>query len=432
MATIGVLDIGTGSVKVIIGTYSEGSAFEVSAKGEVKVKKADRGYLSKPSTFVKYIKKAVAVAEETSGTQIHDLHIVFQPPHLKSSNVTVSMKLGEEPQLIEEEHIKELFNRALEKAKEPNYEILHAIPRYFKLDGDLYYEPYDLEASEIEAEYHIIKVPVTVLRNTSKVVEKSGYIPGKKIFGTYAAAFAVFEEEDFDTDILLIDLGHTTTSFVYFEGGSPKISGVIPKGGRLLTEYIAHQYKLPFQEAERIKEEFAVAHPSLISEETGEILAKTKDGKDVVIPLSEIEALTEGFLGEILEPVFERLYKEGVNLEQAFFDTVLIGGGANIKGLPEYFRELGLPARIGTPQNVSSLMDDIFNPKYAAALGAAVYVASKEEEGDDTLLFLPEDKEENIPVPDLPIPELDEGKEEKKKGIFGRILSSLKNIFMGD
>ncbi len=427
MGTVGVIDIGSYSAKVVIASVEEEGFPEVLGIGEEKIKGIERGNVVKASTARRFIKKALKLAEETAGEIPEKLYIIFSHPAIKGENEKVSTDFGGELVDISEEHLEDLKKKVLEQTEEKGFKVIHVIPRYFLLDGEKYYEPLDMTASKIEAEYHVVKIPKVPSRNMEKLITSLKYIPADKFFGAYAASKAVFDEEELEKPTVLIDLGHTTTSYVYFEEGSPKFSGVLDIGGRDITEEISRTFKIPLHEAERLKHDYAVASRELV-ETDEEILAKDKEGNDVTVKLSELAAIAERYTEEVFGRVFEELYKKGVTLEE-IEEVVLIGGGAYLGGIKEFLKGLGFTARIGIPQNISSLMDKAMEPKYAALLGALQLVGNDSETEGFFEEFLPP-KESAVNIPELE--GLTEKRSEKKKGILSRFFGFFKNIFSED
>ena len=61
--------------------------------------------------------------------------------------------------------------------------------------------------------------------------------------------------------------------------------------------------------------------------------------------------------------------------------VVLTGGGASTIGMVDLSRqELGMPVRIGIPQNVTGLVEEISQPAFGASLGLVHYGASYQTE----------------------------------------------------
>mgnify|MGYP003682786285 CR=1 FL=1 len=59
---------------------------------------------------------------------------------------------------------------------------------------------------------------------------------------------------------------------------------------------------------------------------------------------------------------------------------VLTGGGSLSPGLSEIAKKIiGLPVKIGYPQKITGLIDEVYSPEFAALVGLAMYVKNTEE-----------------------------------------------------
>ena len=435
MGTLGVVDIGSHKIKVALFSIDESGTPEILSIGEEVSKGIEKGSILKPSSAKKLIRKAIKIAEEGAGTEAESYYILISHPSLKSSNEKAFLDFKGELVEIDREHLDELRRQVEETAKEPTFKIIHIIPRYYILDGEKHYEPEDLVASRIEAEYHVVKLPLATAKNTERLLTSLKLLVNGNLFGAYTASLAVLDEEDLESNILLVDLGHTTTSYVFFKDGAPLYSGVVDIGGKDITEEIAKFFRISLAEAERIKHDYVTALRELVSEEE-EIVARDKEGNEVSVKLSDLAAITEQVLSEIFGYILEELYRKGVKLEEEIEEIVLVGGGAHLKGIKDFVKSLGFPVRLGIPKNISSIHDKAMDPQFAPLVGVAAYLSQQDEIPSESDLpfgsalgdFFKE-KDAGVDLGDL----LETEEVEKKpKGFFGRIAAFFKNIFSGD
>ena len=423
---VGVIDIGSATVKVLIAEVDE-DFVNILGFGEEKAKGIDKGVIVKISAARKAIKSAVKLAESAAGESLNSYYLMVSHPQLKAENTKVSLEISQTPVDIEPYHIEKLKEEVKKIAQEEGYEIIHVIPRYFILDGDKYYEPVGLIASKIEAEYHVIKLPLIASRNIEKTVNSLQYKANRLFFPAYTASHSVLDEEDLENNILLLDLGHTTTGYVFFQEGSPLISGVIPKGGKGITEDLAAAFYIPLSEAERLKVENGYALASLVPEEE-EIAVQDKEGNTITVKARDVAFVIEENLRGIVSDILETLYSKGVDIERDIDEVVLVGGGSQLKGIKEFFEEL-LPfrVRIGKPKDITVFNEKILSGAYAPVLGAVEFLkkTGKITPVETNPFSLPPEGKEELP------PEADgfSEAEEKKRGFFGKIVAFFKNIF---
>jgi cell division protein FtsA len=425
MKPVGIVDIGSSTIKVLISNVENGD-FEILAFNEEKAKGIEFGNVIRASLARKVIKDTIKTAESMAGIEPEGYYIAVSNPNLKSFNEKVELTISETPEEITEEHLETLKKGLLEKVQEKGYEVIHTVPRYFILDGEKYIEPLDLIASKVEAEYHVIEIPTTIKRNLEKLLTQIGFKPLGVVFSSLVAKEAVLDEEDLENNILILDLGSSSTGYVFLKEGSPYISGVIRKGGKALTEALMANYMIPFSEAERIKVEYGLL--PLISEEIPEeINVRGKDGKEVQVNTKFAAEILEKNIEEILASVLEELYKRNVNIDYEIQEIVLVGGGALLPGLKEFLSySVNLPVRLGLPGTLSE-NEKLNSPIYASLLGGMKYISQIWETNEPSLFGL--DIEENNKSEEIKESNSEVVSQNTKGNIFTRFFKAIKNIF---
>jgi cell division protein FtsA len=425
MKPVGIVDIGSSTIKVLISNVENGD-FEILAFNEEKAKGIEFGNVIRASLARKVIKDTIKTAESMAGIEPEGYYIAVSNPNLKSFNEKVELTISETPEEITEEHLETLKKGLLEKVQEKGYEVIHTVPRYFILDGEKYIEPLDLIASKVEAEYHVVEIPTTIKRNLEKLLTQIGFKPLGVVFSSLVAKEAVLDEEDLENNILILDLGSSSTGYVFLKEGSPYISGVIRKGGKALTEALMANYMIPFSEAERIKVEYGLL--PLISEEIPEeINVRGKDGKEVQVNTKFAAEILEKNIEEILASVLEELYKRNVNIDYEIQEIVLVGGGALLPGLKEFLSySVNLPVRLGLPGTLSE-NEKLNSPIYASLLGGMKYISQIWETNEPSLFGL--DIEENNKTEEIKKSNSEVVSQNTKGNIFTRFFKAIKNIF---
>ncbi len=436
-STVGIVDIGSYSIKAAIAKIGN---FEIEILGfaEEKSKGINKGNIVKASTARTAVYKAIKQAEsQAGGIQPSYYYVLISNPHTKSSNEKVSLEISPTPIEVEPEHLEKLKQAVKEKVSEESFTIIHLIPRYYLLDGEKFYEPLEMIASKIEAEYHVIKLPLLTAKTVEKLLRSVGKKTKRILFPPLMAAEGCLEEEEKELNKLIIDLGHTTTSYVYYSEGSPYLSGVLPMGGAEITLDISTHFQIPLAEAQQLKEEVGYASPTVVENPDEEVVVKNREEKEISINIGELAAVIEARIGDILATVLEEIYKKGVNIETDIEEIVLVGGGANLKGLKEFLKEtIGLPVRKGIPYDVNSLYGEkLLNPTYAGLIGAARFLSNiwEEEEADNSPFKLsPPKKEEIPPEADAAIGQIMEEHKKSKDSFLKRLFINLKNLFSGE
>lgn len=143
---------------------------------------------------------------------------------------------------------------------------------------------------------------------------------------TFSLARALLQPTEKAT--LLIDFGSRATTFHIIEGGIPRVSHTIDFGGYDITKNLAKALTISEKEAEAMKNNFGISEKQEQSARTHiESLVKRQSDK-----------------AKDLVKLFEQ--KESKKISK----SILIGGGANLLGLSEYWaKEFVMETAIGNP-----------------------------------------------------------------------------------
>lgn len=165
--------------------------------------------------------------------------------------------------------------------------------------------------------------------------------------------------ESTNEGVLLIDIGASKTIVVFIKEGTPLALRSFALGGDAITNAIAKELNVPFSEAEQIKKTSVSAVASEESPENQRLNNAVKTALD-------------RFNGELLRTV--RFLSQQLNLSPQL-KIILTGGGALLKGMPEYIQEtLGHETNI--LNSIGSLRDNSggdLNPAcFATTIGLAL------------------------------------------------------------
>jgi type IV pilus assembly protein PilM len=150
-----------------------------------------------------------------------------------------------------------------------------------------------------------------------------------------AISRSLVQDEVSEFPILLIDFGALRTSFIIFAGRSLRFTTSIKVSSQILTEALSKNLKIKIEEAEKIK----------IKQGLGE-----KDSKIFQALIPCLTDLSEQ-IKKYLHYYDTHIFHDHLPLENKLVKKIIIsGGGANLKGLPEFLSsELNLPVQVANP-----------------------------------------------------------------------------------
>ncbi|MDO8435792.1 MAG: type IV pilus assembly protein PilM [bacterium] len=346
------LDISDLSIKAV-QLAKKKSGFEIVSFGSAQLKEGAirAGEIKNENTLSDAIRKALA---ETKGKKIKAKNVVASLPEEKAFLQVIQM-----PRLPEEDLKSAVIYEAENYIPLPMEEVYLDTQIILPLKNHL--DHYDILIAALARK---------TVDSYYSCIEKAGLKPRVLEIESLAIARALAKDGVAKSPLLLIDLGATKTSFIVFSGTAVRFTSSIPVSSQKLTEAIARTLKIDLAEAEKIKIEYGLE--AITRKKSGEIF-------DALIPpLTDLVEQIKKHLSFYRDhSSHEHLSPNGAVIEK----ILLCGGGANLKGLPDFLSsELGLPVELGNPlinilpedkKAISSLSFEA-SLSYATALGLAL------------------------------------------------------------
>lgn len=331
---------------------------------------------------VEAVIESVEGAERMAGFNIDSAYVSLGGAQVSSQNshgvVAVTDPQGE----IGDPDVSRVVEAASAISLPSSRELIHVIPREFIVDGDAgVKDPVGMSGIRLEVETHLVTASSSGVKNMRKAINEVGINVSKLVYSGLASGDSVLTKTEKELGCILVDIGGGTTSVaVYVEGGL-SYSCVIPVGAKNVTNDLAIGLRVSLESAEKIK--IALSdHEKKIKK-----VKDTKESGPDEIDLSSLDSaetkkvsrktLVEGIvrprLNEIFGMIKIQLEKEGL-LNRVPSGIVLTGGGAETVGVAESAKRImSLPVRVGTPNGVTGLIDDIIQPAYATAVGLILF-----------------------------------------------------------
>lgn len=201
------LDIGTSSVKVIIGEMVN-DTLNIIGVGKVQSEGLRKGSIVDIDETVHSIKRAVEQAERMIGMEINQVIVGVTGNHVKLQPCHGVVAVSSENREISDEDISRVIDAAQVVSIPPEREIIDVIPKQFIVDGlDEINDPRGMIGVRLEIEGMIITGSKTILHNTLRCVEKAGLeILDITLQPLAAGAFALSKDEK-NLGVALVDIG---------------------------------------------------------------------------------------------------------------------------------------------------------------------------------------------------------------------------------
>lgn len=368
------VDVGTTKVCALIGEVDEDNALTVVGVGVAPAMGLRKGVVVDIDEAAASIKSALEKTERISGYKIGTALVGIAGGHINSQNshgiVAISPQLHE----VTQSDVDRAIDAARAVAVPHNREVLHVIPREYIVDGEEgIKDPLGMSGYRLEVVTHIVTGAMASIHNLEKCVQRTGIEIDDMVLEPMASGEAVLSAAERDLGVALVDIGGGTTDVAIYVNGGIYHTGVLPIGGNHLTNDIAVGLRAPFTVAEEMK----IMHGCAVA-------SKVKD--DAMLDMVTFEnasgeKVSRRFLCEILEAraremmalVAEEIKKSGYRGVLPA-GVVLTGGSSQLSDLGELGRNvLQLPVRLGRPEHIAGLTDDVSGPAYATSVGLLLW-----------------------------------------------------------
>src|SRR5579875_123337 len=365
------LDIGTSSVKVIIGEMVSDSgkgSLNIIGVGNVKSEGLRKGSIVDMDDTVHSIRRAIEQAERMVGMEIHEVvvgipghNIMLHPCH---GIVAVSGQNRE----ITNEDVTRVIEASYAGSIPPERVNMGVIQRQFILDGkDEIHDPRGMIGVRLEMDGTLVTGSNSVVANIIRCVERAGLNFSDIILQPLAAGDYALSKDEKNLGVALLDIGGGSTTIAVYEDGFLKATSVIPVGGDLITNDLSKVLHTSTEDAEAIKIKHGHAFYDQASED--EYFSVPIIGSDQHQQYNQlyVSEIIEARMEEIFELIAKELKRLGVTDLPGGF--VLTGGTAKMQGILELAQDIfNNPVRIAVPDYIG-----VREPQYTTAVGLIKY-----------------------------------------------------------
>ncbi|HEX7578818.1 MAG TPA: cell division protein FtsA, partial [Thermoanaerobaculia bacterium] len=294
------LDIGSTKVCTLIAETKEDGRVEIVGKGTASHKGARKGAIIDVPATVEAIKRATEEAELMAGVQVERAVAGVAGPSVRSFNSRQVVAVSAKNREISREDIARALDAARSVPIPSEFEILHVLPREFVVDGqDGVADPLGMVGSRLEADVHVITLPVATTQNLLNCINRAGIEVIEMVLEPLAAGAAVLTPDEKELGVVLADIGGGTTEIAVWRQGALVHTSVLGIGGDHFTNDLAVVLKTPVPDAERIKKKYGAALVALVGED-----------ETVDVPLTGgrgVQPVSRRRIAEILQPRTEEL-----------------------------------------------------------------------------------------------------------------------------
>jgi len=372
------IDIGSSKIATVCGIEAkEGGELRIIGYNQTLSRGVKKGLIVDIDEVCGVLEESVEKAERMAGHKINSAYITVGGPHISSFNshgiVAVANPQGE----IVDDDIERAIDAARAISISNTREIIDVLPRDYIVDGQPGIKnPIGMSGVRLEVDTHIITASHTNLKNINRCLNDLGINNLGYVFSGLSSAETVLTETEKELGVVLVDVGGGKIDVCIFTDGAIAYSSSIPVGAKNITNDIAVGLRISLDSAEKVK-----LFLGQLSSDDALAKFRKKEGEVQISQLNlpekldsiSLKTLVDGIMKPRIEEIFKLIFDEieksamGQNIPSGL---VITGGGALTIGMLETGKKvIGLPIRLGIPEGVTGLVDEVLSPPFASTIG---------------------------------------------------------------
>lgn len=341
-----VLDVGSYSMKLIIGERGPNKTFKINYSEEFPYGGFSNGDFLEEDKLSSVIGVAIQRAELVLRDKIDRLFVgvpgEFTFSYCKNFSISLLKK-----KRVSDEDIAKLYDTAY-AANNPEYKLITRAALYFVLSGGRKVSSALGHVSDSLGgiiSFHLCKM--SFIRLFAKALKSYG-VGSVEYYPSYLAeALYLFEPCERDRGCTLVDIGYITSSFCSIMGNGTLFQKSFSLGGGYITAKLVEVFKIPYNAAEALKRQINVFF-SPFNEACYEF---EEAGKYYSIPVKKANNCVKTVLDEMAEQISKCMDEAIIGSSGENAVLSLTGGGISyMRGAKEYLgSRLGVPVQMIAP-----------------------------------------------------------------------------------
>jgi len=319
---ISSIDIGSDSIKLVVGEYFEGRLNILSAS-KIDNHGIERGKIVDEESTVNAIKMAVQEASNMLGLKIEKCILglnMINARIVKSGNAIKI--LGEDPTVTGKD-VDSLMNKCADGKVLQDYVLGAVIPVEFTIDNDkVVKKPVGVKTENLGLKCIVVSLPKDYVSAMLDIVNKAG-LKVMDVIPNALGDYNSFKNDDTKDSVgAIVNLGAEMSTVSILNRGIITNSGMFPLGGKNIINDISYVAKIGEAEASAIYKDIVLANSRFANPNEYRIVGDL-DGEEIKINQFDISEVSSSRIDEILN-----LAKKQINvLTKKEISYIIITGG---------------------------------------------------------------------------------------------------------
>jgi len=380
---ITALEIGTTTIKVLMGEVREDGGLMVAGIGECESRGVRKGEIIEFELALEAVRRALETAEANAHRSIGErVYLAASGGRAESrlhrAGIPVLNEYDEAGGEISPDDIEHALDVA-RKVPLPDERIrLHTLQQHFEVDGrGGIVNPAGMLAEDLKVEMLLIHGRLSTVENLKRLMQNVPVTCADAVFGGFCSALAVLTPEQKRAGSVVIDLGGGTTDYVVYNSGLVKLAGSIAVGCDHITADISSGLSINRRQAEKIKIESGNAVLNRMAGEQNISIPSEGGFAGRVVRSSALHTIINARMEETFRLIADQIEEHGLSGVLSA-GILLTGGGSAMEGAADLARQVfNAPAQVGKVQECIGLSTKREGARFASVLGCIRYAASQ-------------------------------------------------------
>ena len=380
---ITALEIGTTTIKVLMGEVREDGGLMVAGIGECESRGVHKGEIIDFDLALNAVRRALEEAESNAHRAIGEsIYLAASGGRAESRLHQAGIPVLNEYEETGGEITADDIDHALEVARKvplaDDRIRLHTLQQTFEVDGrGGIVNPEGMLAQDLKVGMLLIHGRRSTVENLKKLLQAVPVTCADAAFAGFCSALAVLTPEQKRAGAVVIDLGGGTTDFVVFNAGVVRLAGSIAVGGSHVTEDICSGLNINRRQAESLKKESGNAVINAMAGEQSFSVPAEGGFSGRVVRSVTLHTIIHARMEETFRLIADQIEANGL-LGVLSAGIVLTGGGSALEGAVDLAQQVfNAPAQIGKVTDCVGVSTKKEGARFAAVIGAIRYAADQ-------------------------------------------------------
>lgn len=253
------IDLGSKNFRIIAAELTENSPHPQIITGAVGESEGIRqGRILEMSASVAALKKLIQKTEVELGEKIQNVNVAISGDFIKSKIVSTKMTVAKASNEVTELDFENAKNEATSQIPlNSPFHILNTTLSEVKLDGKkIRGSALHQVGGILEMKFILHLIPKKILEEYISLFDELELNISELVFSSVASYIPLTKRSERVAGVGILNIGHDTTTFTYFENELPVVMKSWPIGGANITNDIALILSTKIEDAEEIKKNF--------------------------------------------------------------------------------------------------------------------------------------------------------------------------------